>query len=46
MKLLVREWLQMSKEERFWLLENEAYRQWKERRKIKTALFGQRTVKR
>jgi hypothetical protein len=32
MKFLVREWLQMSKEERFWLLENEAYRQWKDRK--------------
>jgi hypothetical protein len=44
MKFRVREWLQMSKEERFWLLENETYRRWK-LRKLKTALLGQRTVK-
>ncbi len=32
MMIKVRDWLRMSWEERFWLLENEAYRQWKERK--------------
>ncbi|MGG3737224.1 hypothetical protein [Aeribacillus pallidus] len=37
MKFLVRDWLKLSEEERFWILENEAFRQWKNR-KNKTAL--------
>ncbi|KDE46313.1 hypothetical protein DI43_15380 [Geobacillus sp. CAMR12739] len=34
MMIKVRDWLQMSWEERFWLLENEAYRQWKNRKRF------------
>ena len=41
MMIKVREWLQMSWEERFWLLENTAYQQWKNRKRF---CLGNRTV--